>query len=138
MFSSPQPFNGYFINHRSSHKVKGRVTLRSFNFLVFALWKAQLLSVASDAVAPVLYHTSVEGNAAWYCHLLVEAVDSYALVILTLFLVGALILLKNLLLKVLSFSKTEYRVLNEQSKITQPLKSVHNFFLTAKAFFSSK
>jgi len=105
---------------------------------MFALWKAHLLSVATDIVAPILYHTSAEGSAAVYCNLFVEFVDAYALLLLVLFLTGALVLLKNLMLKVVSLSKTEYHTLGEQARITQPLKSVHSFFLTAKVFFNTR
>jgi hypothetical protein len=102
------------------------------------LGKKYLLTQVSYLLAPIVYHSSAEGNTAYYCFLITEFVDSYALFILALLFIVALALIKNLLLKILGFFKVSGTFNKMRNSLPRPLKSVANVFKQVKAFFNRK
>ena len=122
-----------------------------FPTLIFNLKELLLVVVHKNlfyVLAPILYHTSVDGNSAYYCTILIEFVDSYILFILLIIFLLALALSKNwILTKILEFNfkfKPRISIFNLLRSKGKPtlLKSILNkIFLNPKPFkdcFSEK
>ena len=100
-----------------------------------SMGKKYLLLQVSYFVAPILYHSSAEGSIGYFCFLLIEVVDSYALLILAILFIIALALTKNLLLKISTFFKTQKSILGVKNLTPRSLKLPSKLFQEVKHFF---
>ena len=74
------------------------------SFLLFL--KAQVLKITNYTIAPFLYHSSLDSLVSSLCVSLFEFVDAYTTFIIAIIFIISLVLSKNHIFSVISFSKT--------------------------------
>merc|ERR1711964_801868 len=94
--------------------------------------KAQLHKIVTYAVAPFLYHLSTNTTVVYYCETLIDVVDAYAILIITILFILSLVLFKNYLFSLISFLSIP---LNPSYLLFLKSRSTLNFNKTFKSLF---
>ena len=68
--------------------------------------KVQILKITNYTIAPFLYHSSLDSLVATLCVSLFEFVDAYTTFIIAIIFIISLVLSKNYIFSVFSYSKT--------------------------------